>query len=202
MSNTNAALIWSIAELLRGDYKQADYGKVILPFTLLRRLDCVLATTKPAVLETMAKLKDGLDPDYFLCAASQYSFYNASKLDFHAISGDTSHTRANLEAYIGAFSANVRDIFERYDFAKQLDKLEGANLLYQVVQKYAAIDLSPAAVDNAGMGAMFEELIRKFAELSNETAGEHFTPREVIQLIVHCLFAGDDVALAKPGVVR
>ncbi|MBX0329993.1 type I restriction-modification system subunit M [Oscillochloris sp. ZM17-4] len=199
----NAGLVWAIAELLRGDYKQSDYGKVILPFTLLRRLDGVLAQTKGAVLAEHAKRKDsGLDVSLFLARAAGYSFYNASKFDFPTLLGDANGIKANLLDYVAGFSPNVRDIFERYEFEKQLAKLDGANLLYQVVGRFAAIDLSLAAVSNESMGMMFEELIRRFAELSNETAGEHFTPREVIRLMVDLLFTPDDINLSKPGVVR
>ncbi len=201
--NASAGLIWSVAELLRGDYKQADYGKVILPFTLLRRLDCVLAPTKAAVLaEHRAKQRDGFALDYFLRVASGYTFYNTSRYDFATLLGDPTNLKANILAYINGFSENARDIFEKYDFEKQLDKLDGANLLFLVVQRFAAIDLSPARLSNTDMGLLFEELIRRFAELSNETAGEHYTPREVIRLLVDLLLGADNDALTQPGVVR
>jgi len=199
----NAGLIWAIAELLRGDYKQSDYGKIILPFTLLRRLDGVLAPTKGAVRVELATRKDsGLDVGLFLSRAAGHSFFNASKFDFPTLLGDANGIRANLLDYVAGFSPNVRDIFERYEFEKLLAKLDSANLLYQIVSRFASIDLSPATVSNESMGMMFEELIRRFAELSNETAGEHFTPREVIRLMVNLLFIADDDALSKPGVVR
>jgi type I restriction enzyme M protein len=202
-ASANAGLIWAIAELLRGDYKQSDYGKVILPFTLLRRLDCVLAPTKQAVLDEYAKRKSaGYDISIFLNKAARQSFFNTSRYDFALLLGDANNIRANLLDYVAGFSSNVRDIFERYEFEKQLAKLDGSNLLYQVVTRFASIDLSPAKVPNESMGLMFEELIRRFAELSNETAGEHFTPREVIRLMVNLLFIADDDALSKPGVVR
>jgi type I restriction enzyme M protein len=198
-----SAFIWSVADLLRGDYKQSDYGKVILPFTVLRRLDCVLEATKPAVLEELAKREAaGVNPEPFLLRAAKQSFYNTSKLDMGRLVGDPDHIAANLYAYIQAFSPAVRDIFERFEFFTQVDKLAKAGLLYQVTEKFARIDLHPEAVDNHQMGLAFEELIRKFAELSNETAGEHFTPREVIGLMVSLLFVEDDDALSKPGVVR
>ena len=203
LPTANAGLIWSVAELLRGDYKQSDYGQVILPFTLLRRLDGVLAPTKDAVLAEHAKRKDsGLDLELFLTRAAGQSFSNSSKFDFPTLLGDANGIRANLLDYVAGFSPNVRDIFERYEFEKQLAKLDGTNLLYQVVSRFAGIDLSPTRVSNESMGLMFEELIRRFAELSNETAGEHFTPREVIRLMVNLLFIADDDALSKPGVVR
>jgi type I restriction enzyme M protein len=201
--SSTAAFIWSVADLLRGDYKQSDYGKVILPFTLLRRLDCVLEATKADVLaEYKAKktLKVPLAP--FLTRKSKQSFYNTSPYDFQKLLGDSTNIKANLASYINGFSENARDIFERYEFNGQIDKLDNSNLLYQIVQKFAAIDLHPDVVSNAHMGLIFEELIRRFAELSNETAGEHYTPREVIRLMVNLLFDADEDALDKPGVVR
>jgi type I restriction enzyme M protein len=198
-----SAFIWSVADLLRGDYKQSDYGKVILPFTVLRRLDCVLEPTKAKVLaEFAAKKKAGLNPDPFLLRASGQSFYNTSDLDLRKLMGDQDHISQNIYAYVQAFSPAVRDIFERFSFSTQIDKLSKSGLLYLVTEKFAGIDLHPEAVDNHEMGLAFEELIRKFAELSNETAGEHFTPREVIRLMVNLLFVEDDDVLTKPGVVR
>jgi len=192
-----------VADLLRGDYKQSDYGKVILPFTVLRRLDCVLELTKAKVLaEYAAKKKAGLNPDPFLLRASGQSFYNTSDMDLRKLMGDQDHISQNLYAYVQGFSPAVRDIFERFSFSTQIDKLAKSGLLYLVTEKFAGIDLHPEAVDNHEMGLAFEELIRKFAELSNETAGEHFTPREVIRLMVNLLFVEDDDVLSKPGVVR
>jgi len=194
-----SSFIWSVADLLRGDYKQSDYGKVILPFTILRRLDCVLEATKPAVLaEFDAKTKAGLNPEPFLVRKAGQSFYNTSTLDLTTLLGDQDHIRQNLYAYIQAFSPAARDIFERFDFYTQIERLAKAGLLYLVVEKFANIDLHPNVVDNADMGLVFEELIRKFAEISNETAGEHFTPREVIRLMVNLLFIEDDDVLT-PG---
>ena len=204
MSNPNlSSFIWSVADLLRGDYKQSEYGKVILPFTVLRRLDCVLEATKPAVLtEKEKREKAGLNPEPFLLKVSGQHFYNTSPLDLKKLMGDQDHIGENLRAYMQAFSPAVRDIFESFEFHTQIDKLAKSGLLYMVAEKFANIDLHPDAVSNAEMGAVFEELIRKFAELSNETAGEHFTPREVIRLMVNLLFIEDDQALTKPGVVR
>ena len=198
-----SAFIWSVADLLRGDYKQSEYGKVILPFTVLRRLDCVLEATKPAVLkEFEARQKAGVNPDAFLLRKAGQSFYNTSPMDMKKLMGDTDHIRENLFAYIQAFSPAVRDIFERFDCYTQIERLAKCGLLYIVTEKFANIDLHPEVVDNSQMGLVFEELIRKFAEISNETAGEHFTPREVIRLMVNLLFIEDDEALSKPGVVR
>ncbi|MBM3786866.1 MAG: SAM-dependent DNA methyltransferase, partial [Acidobacteria bacterium] len=198
-----SAFIWSVADLLRGDYRQSDYGKVILPFTVLRRLDCVLEPTKAAVLaEWESKRKLNLPVAPFLTRVAGMGFYNTSPLDLQRLLDDSSNIRANTQKYVEAFSENVRDIFERYEFVQTVEKLASANLLYQIVQKFAAVDLHPNAVSNADMGGVFEELIRKFAELSNETAGEHFTPREVIRLMVSLLFCADDEVLSKPGIVR
>jgi len=204
MSDPNlSSFIWSVADLLRGDYKQSEYGKVILPFTVLRRLDCVLASTKAAVLaEKELRAKAGLNPEPFLLKKAGQLFFNTSPLDLIKLLGDPDHIGENLRAYLQGFSPAVRDIFESFELHTQIDKLAKAGLLYLVTEKFANIDLHPATVSNAQMGTVFEELIRKFAELSNETAGEHFTPREVIRLMVNLLFIEDDDALSKPGVVR
>jgi type I restriction enzyme M protein len=199
----NAAFIWSIANLLRGPYKAADYGKVILPFTVLRRLDSALEISKQAVLEAKkSHSTSGAALDFLLQKASGYSFYNTSPYDLKKAAGDTNNLRENLLAYIDGFSSNVRDIFDKYEFAVQLSKLDENDLLLLVTQKFSQIDLHPDKVSNIEMGLIFEELIRKFAEASNETAGDHFTPRDVVRLIVNLLFATDDEVLSKPGLVR
>jgi type I restriction enzyme M protein len=197
--------LWSIADLLRGDYKQYDYGKVILPFTVLRRLDCVLADTKAKVLAKHDQIKGGqvknLDP--LLNRVSGVSFHNVSRLDFAKLKDDPGHIKANLTGYIKGFSENVREIFiERFKITEQIDKLDEANILYMVVSRFAEVDLHPDAVPNYMMGSIFEDLIRRFAEQSNETAGEHFTPREVIRLMVNLLFMEDSDVLRKKGVVK
>ena len=198
-----SSFIWSVADMLRGDYKQSEYGKVILPFTVLRRLDCVLEPTKDAVLaEFEAKQKAGLNPEPFLLRKAGQSFYNTSTLDMRKLMGDQDHIRDNLFSYIQDFSPAVRDIFEHFDFHTQVDRLAKCGLLYLITEKFAQIDLHPEVVDNHQMGLVFEELIRKFSEISNETAGEHFTPREVIRLMVNLIFIEDDEILSKPGVVR
>lgn len=204
MSQTNlSSFIWSVADLLRGDYKQSEYGKVILPFTVLRRLDCVLEATKEAVLKEKEKREAaGINPEPFLLKKSGALFYNTSPLDIKKLMGDQDNIRENLFSYVQAFSPDVRDIFECFDFHTQIERLAKADLLYLVTEKFANIDLHPDVVSNEQMGHVFEELIRKFAELSNETAGEHFTPREVIRLMVNLLFIEDDDALTKPGIVR
>ena len=206
MATTNpnlSSFIWSVADLLRGDYKQSEYGKVILPFTVLRRLDCVLEATKAEVLtEKATREAAGLNPEPFLLRKSGQFFYNTSPLDLKKLMGDQDHIGENLRAYMQAFSPAVRDIFESFEFHTQIDKLAKSGLLYMVTEKFASIDLHPDKIGNHDMGAVFEELIRKFAELSNETAGEHFTPREVIRLMVNLLFIEDDAMLTLPGIVR
>lgn len=198
-----SSFIWAVADLLRGDYKPADYGKVILPFTVLRRLDCVLEGTKAAVLaEFAAKRAADLNPEPFLKRKAKQTFFNVSPMDLKKLLGDPDNIAANLEAYVQGFSKDVRDIFEKFEFPNQIDKLAKANLLFLVAERFAGVDLHPDKVTNVQMGLVFEELIRKFAEASNETAGDHFTPREVIRLMVNLLFVEDDDILTKPGVVR
>jgi type I restriction enzyme M protein len=198
-----SAFIWSVADLLRGDYKQSDYGKVILPFTVLRRLDCVLESTKEAVLTEYAeKQKAGINPEPFILRKAGQSFYNTSPLDMKKLMGDPENISANLYSYVQGFAPSVRDVFDHFEFNTQVERLSKAGLLYQVTEKFAQVDLHPDAVSNVQMGSVFEELIRKFAEISNETAGEHFTPREVIRLMVNLIFIEDDDILSKKGVVR
>lgn len=198
-----SSFIWSVADLLRGDYKQSDYGKVILPFTVLRRLDNVLESTKEAVLaEYAAKQAAGINPEPFLLRKSGQSFYNISPMDMKKLMGDPDNISANLFSYVQGFSKSVRDVFDHFEFNTQVERLSKAGLLYQITEKFSQVDLHPNKVSNMQMGTVFEELIRKFAELSNETAGEHFTPREVIRLMVNLIFIEDDDILSKPGVVR
>jgi type I restriction enzyme M protein len=198
----NATFIWSIADLLRGAYKPHLYGSVILPFTILRRLDCVLEPTKQAVLDEAAKRGDEAAASVFLTKAAGQGFYNTSKFSLKSLLGDAAGIRANLLDYVRGFSENVRDIFEKFEFEKQIERLDADNLLYLLTQRFASVDLHPKTISNIEMGLMFEELIRKFAESSNETAGEHFTPREVIRLMVSLLLSPDTEALTKRGVVR
>ncbi|MFI6059231.1 N-6 DNA methylase [Streptomyces sp. NPDC051286] len=194
---------WSVADLLRGDYKQSDYGKVILPLTVLRRLECVLEPTRDKVVETVAKFAgQEIDTDHFLRRASGHSFYNTSDLTLRKIAADPQNAAKNLQIYVGAFSDNAREVLDKYEFNQQVRKLDGANLLYQVIGKFTDLDLHPDVVPNHNMGYIFEELIRRFSEQSNETAGEHFTPREVIKLMVNLLVAPDADVLSLPGVVR
>jgi len=202
-SQSNSALIWATADLLRGDYKQSDYGKIILPFTLLRRLECVLEPTRDAVLaEHEARKSLGIPMEQFLTRKSGHNFYNTSRYTLTKLMSDPNNIRENLESYINAFSPNAREIFEKYEFATQIEKLNEANLLYLIVEKFATVNLHPDRISNHEMGLVFEELIRKFAEASNETAGEHFTPRDIVRLTTSLLFSTDDEILTKSGVVR
>jgi type I restriction enzyme M protein len=191
---------------LGAQLRRWDYGKVMLPLTVIRRLDCVLEKSKPKVLAKHAELKQAKHPqgtiEKMLLRASGTTFYNTSKLDFEKLKGDPNNIGANLTSYIKGFSANASDVIEQFKFADQLAKLDEANLLFQVVSRFANVDLHPDKVPNHVMGSVFEELIRKFAEASNETAGEHFTPREVIRLMVDLLFIEDEETLTKKGIVR
>jgi type I restriction enzyme M protein len=199
----HAAFIWSVADLLRGDYKQSEYGKVILPLTVLRRLDCVLEPTKEAVLTRAAQLEgkvDNIDP--ILEQVAGEGFFNTSKLDFSKLLAAPDDLADNLRHYIASFSAGARDVLDKFDFETQIARLDKSNLLYLVVSKFADVDLHPNVVSNLEMGYLYEELIRRFSELSNETAGEHFTPREVIRLMVNLLFIEDSDLLTKPGIVK
>jgi type I restriction enzyme M protein len=200
--SSTAAFLWSVADLLRGDFKQSQYGRIILPFTLLRRLECVLENTKPNVLAMYESVKDKPieAQDKILTHAAKLSFYNTSKMDLNKL-GETGVAQ-NLESYVQSFSPNAREIFEHFDFFNTIDKLEEADLLYKVAKRFATTDLHPEAVDNHNMGLVFEELIRRFAESSNETAGEHFTPRDIVRLTTSLVFCNDDDLLTQSGLVR
>ena len=188
------SLIWSICNLLRGPYKRNEYRKVILPMTVLRRFDCLLAPSKAAVLARHGAVSDKPDTvvQSLLAQVSGHSFYNTSKLDMKALLDDPNNLAQNLTAYIHAFSPDVREIMERFKFDQQIEKMEEKKLLYEVVKKFARADLSPERVDNVQMGYVFEELIRIGAEQSNEEAGEHYTPREVIRLMVNLLLSQEE----------
>ena len=205
--NTNnlAAYIWSLADLLRGDFKQSQYGRIILPFTLLRRLEGVLEESKAAVLAQVEKvqamnLPEEAQEKLLLRATGGLSFYNLSKMDLSKL-GEAG-IAANLEAYIQGFSKDAREIFEHFKFAEWIGQLNDANLLFKIVQKVRQTDLSPKALSNHEMGLVFEELIRRFAESSNETAGEHFTPRDIVRLTTALVFMEDDELLTQPGIIR
>ncbi|MCP4403449.1 MAG: SAM-dependent DNA methyltransferase [bacterium] len=196
--------IWSVADLLRGDYKQSDYGKIILPMTVLRRLDCILAPTKQAVLEYLPKVERFSESvkDLTLNKAAQLNFHNRSQFDFERLKADPVNVAANLRNYINGFSAGAREIVEYFSFDEHISRMDDpqTDLLFQVVKEFAEIDLS--GMSTMEMGYVFEELIRKFAEISNETAGEHFTPREVIKLMVNLLFLNDRDILTREGIVK
>lgn len=207
--NTLSSFTWSIAEILRGDFKQSEYGKVILPFVVLRRLDCILEPTKDAVLQAAKGLPDSVDDEtrdmlLFDAAGDNIRVYNTSAFTFTKLKGqDAKQLHENLLDYVTKFSPNVRDIFlDKFRFTEQLKRLKDGGILWQVFERFAAFDLHPDKVSNLEMGYLFEDLIRRFSEISNETAGEHFTPREVIRLIVELLIAQDDTKLTGRGVLR
>lgn len=213
MTNSNfqqlANFIWSVADLLRGPYRPPQYERVMLPLTVLRRFDAVLAPTKDEVLKRYEALKAKNTPniDAILNNLAKdedgrsLGFHNHSQLDFYKLKGDPDNIGRHLEDYIQGFSENVRKIFERFEFSKEIEKLEESNRLYQVVAQFAEIDLHPKRVDNITMGLVFEDLIRRFNESANETAGDHFTPREVIQLMVNLLLEPDTDVLTQAGVI-
>ncbi|WP_337032242.1 class I SAM-dependent DNA methyltransferase [Paenibacillus illinoisensis] len=198
------SLIWNIAELLRGDYKQSDYGKVILPFTVLRRLDCALEDSKEKVLDTYKTMNEPLSTiqKRMLERASGSTFYNTSPFTLRSMRDFPGMLADNIKQYIQGFSENAREIIRYFDFEAQINKLQDANILFNVLEEMLKIDLHPDVVSNIEMGYIFEELIRRFSEQSNETAGEHFTPREVIQLMVNILFDAEKTALNSAKVVR
>jgi type I restriction enzyme M protein len=199
----HAGLIWSVADKLRGVYKQSEYGRVILPLVVLRRLDCVLEPTKAEVLARYEALQgkvENVEP--VLCSVSGEQFYNTSPLDFPRLLADPPNLAANLRSYIRGFSPAARDVIEKFGFDAQISRLAEKDLLYLVVSQFADVDLHPSAVSNLEMGYLYEELVRRFSELSNETAGEHFTPREVIRLMVNLLFVEDEDVLRTRGIVK
>ncbi|MGJ8572813.1 MAG: type I restriction-modification system subunit M [Hoeflea sp.] len=203
-TNNLASYIWSLADLLRGDFRQSQYGRIILPFTLLRRLECVLEANKPAVLEELARVeKQDMSEDVkekFLLRASRLSFYNTSKMSLATLGANG--IKDNLESYIQSFSKDAREIFEHFKFSEFISQLNDANLLFKAVQQVKSHDLRPDVVSNHDMGLVFEELIRRFAEGSNDTAGEHFTPRDIVDLTTSLVFMEDDDALTKEGIIR
>src|SRR5215470_20313775 len=204
--NFFANLIWQIADLLRGPYRPPQYERVMLPMTVLRRFDCVLAPSKAKVLAEFQRRKGGrLNDDALdklLNKASGQHFHNHSPLNFEKLKGDPDNIEKHLVSYIKGFSANVRRIFDFFEFENEIERMREANILYLVVSKFCDVDLHPSTVPNGQMGLIFENLIRRFNELANETAGDHFTPREVIRLMVSILFIHDDKLLATPGTVR
>ena len=204
-----SSFVWSIADILRGDFKQSEYGKVVLPFVVLRRLDCLLAGSKDAVLDAQKNLPENIDDetrDMILYGAvgDGVKVYNLSRFTFEKLKGqDARQLHKNLVDYITKFSPNARDIFlDKFLFTDQLKRLNDGGILWNVFEKFTEIDLHPDTISNIEMGYLFEELIRRFSEMSNETAGEHFTPREVISLIVELLIANDDTKLTGKGIIR
>jgi type I restriction enzyme M protein len=197
------AFLWGVADLIRDTFKRGKYQDVILPLTVLRRLDCVLAPTKDRVLRRKEELRGkGLqDLDAQLRRASGLAFYNTSRYDFDKLRADAPQLAANLRNYIAGFSPNMREVLERFDFDNTISKLNEAGLLFKVLERFKAVDLHPAVVDNATMGTIFEELIRKFNEALDENPGEHFTPRDVVHLMVDLMLAGDETRIRRRGVV-
>jgi type I restriction enzyme M protein len=201
--NQKTSMIWSIADILRGGWKQHEYQDVILPLVVLKRLDSILADTKSKVLEKNNEYKGKVnDMDPILKRTAGTAFYNISDYDFKTILGEPKHLAKNFRQYINGYSKNIQDIFEKFDFNKQLERLEGGDLLFYVIQELNKVDLHPSKVDNYQMGHIFEELLRKFSEMSNETAGEHYTPRDVIGVMTELLFSPDKKDLKKPHVIK
>ena len=197
--------IWSIADLLRGPYRPPQYERVMLPLVVLRRFDCVLENTKDDVLTKYEHFRGKLEGealDSMLNKASGQRFHNHSPLNFEKLKGDPEHIHLHLTSYIQGFSENVKRIFERFDFTAEIERMREHDILFLVVSRFCDVDLHPNRVDNIEMGLLFEDLIRRFNEQANETAGDHFTPREVIRLMVNLLFINDDDLLSKPGTVR
>jgi len=198
-----ANFIWSIANLLRDDFKRSKHPDVILPLTVLRRLDCALEKTKPDVLKKYKQYKGKLqEMDGLLKQASGFGFYNTSQYDFKKLLDDPKNIGKNLRLYINAYSPTMREIIEKFKFNTQIDSLEDANLTYQVIERFANVDLHPDKVSNLAVGYIFEELIRRFNEASNENPGEHFTPREIIKMMVNLLFAPDLDILKKKRIIK
>lgn len=195
--NEKANLIWAIADKLTGAYKPHEYGEVILPLTVIRRFDCILAETKEAVLKKNDAIGNLPMKDVFLCRESGYSFYNTSEFDFEKLLSDPDGMEANFHMYLSGFSVNVRNIIEKFNFDSQIARLSEKNLLYIVIQEFATpkADLHPDKISNLEMGYIFEEIIRRFSEAHNEDAGQHYTPREVIELMVNILFYNDSELL-------
>lgn len=197
------SFLWGVADLIRDTFKRGKYQDIILPLTVLRRLDCVLAPTKSKVLETQARFKGKIeDLSGQLRKAAGFAFYNTSRYDFEKLLADAPHLAANLRNYIAGFSPNMREVLEKFDFDNTISKLDEAGLLFQVLERFKNVDLHPERIDNPTMGTIFEELIRKFNEALNENPGEHFTPRDVVHLMVDLMLAGDETAIRKRGAGR
>src|SRR3989339_536145 len=201
--NQKTSMIWNIADILRGGWKQHEYQDVILPLVVLKRLDSILVDTKAKVLEKHNEYKGKVnDLDPILKRTSGVAFYNISDYDFKTLLGEPALMGKNFKKYIAGYSQNIQDIFEKFEFNNQLERLEGGNLLFHIIQELNKVDLHPKAVDNYAMGHIFEELLRKFSEMSNETAGEHYTPRDVISLMAELLLEPDKADLKRPHVIK
>ncbi len=198
------SFLWGVADLIRDTFKRGKYQDVILPLTVLRRLDCVLAPTKAKVLGKQAELRgkklENLDPQ--LRRVSGFAFYNTSRYDFDKLLADAPHLAANLRNYIAGFSQNMREVLEKFDFDNTISKLDEAGLIFQVLERFKNVDLHPDKIDNPTMGTIFEELIRKFNEALNENPGEHFTPRDVVHLMVDLMLAGDESEIRARRAIR
>lgn len=200
--SNKTSMIWNIADILRGGWHQYEYQNVILPLVVLKRLDSILADTKSKVLETNNEYKGQVNVDPILKKVSGVGFYNISPFDFKKLTESPSEVGANFNNYLNGFSENIRDIFQKFEFDKQYEKLKDGNILFHIVQELNKVDLHPKSITNHQMGLIFEELLRKFSEMSNETAGEHYTPRDVIELMVETLLSPDAEALKKPHLIR
>lgn len=202
--NEKAALIWAIADKLTGVYKPHEYGEVILPLTVIRRFDCTLADTKEAVLEKYASVKDLPMRNILLQRASGYDFYNTSKYDFEKLLDDPDNIEANFRDYLNGFSENVQEIIEKFKFDAQITTMANKGILYIVIKEFTSpkANLHPSVISNLEMGYIFEEIIRRFSEAHNEDAGQHYTPREVIELMVNILFYDDNDVLSGNNVAK
>jgi type I restriction enzyme M protein len=199
--STLGSFIWSIADQLRGPYRPNQYGNVILPLTILRRLDCILEPDRETVRELAQKFDNPNRLKAEVKKATGRPFYNTSNYSFANLLADADGLADNLTDYIDRFSADV-DVFEYFDFKKEIITLEKAGLLREIVKSFGAVELHPDVVSNADMGDAFEYIIRKFNEAANETSGDHYTPRDAIRLLVDLLFAEKDADLTESGIVR
>ena len=200
--SSKTSMIWNIADILRGGWHQYEYQNVILPLVVLKRLDSILQDTKSKVLDQYHEYKGKVNVDPILKSTSGVGFYNISPFDFKKLTEDSDQIGANFSNYLNGFSENIRDIFDKFDFNQQYEKLKGGKILFLIIQELNKVDLHPKSEDNHQMGLIFEELLRKFSEMSNETAGEHYTPRDVIKLMVEVLLDPDKESLKKPHLIR
>ena len=198
-----SSFIWSVADdVLRGLFKQHEYGDVILPFVVLRRLDCVIEPHKDTIIDLYNELKDEVDPTPIIKRQTKLKFFNTSNFDLQRLKSDPNGLKVNFPNYLNGFSKNVYEIIENFQLEKPVEKLLKNNRLYLLIDKFTEIDLHPNAVDNHTMGQVFEELLRKFSEMSNETSGEHFTARDIVKLLVALVFTGSEEMLRGDGIIR